>query len=247
MTEDVIPPASPSRGRLLAAAGGGQLVVVTGGNSGPFTYEDADRELIDKIRKLPPDVGYLMINIGILGIIVPGIFGLPFLVAGAAVVSPRSRNWILDKLGRRPPRALYTTLRQISRFVDDVERRYPAIRNEMSQSATSTANEEKANMAASKTFKGVTPEIIHRLSGDRNGDYKFVLNADGRTGTLSGKSAVGDLAISFEHDPAMAEVKVTVLKKPALAPVALVWAEFTYALRQATAEVEAARPAAASC
>lgn len=241
MTGEPTPQEHPGEPSFAAAASGGQLVVTPSMDLQLFSYEDADRRLIEKIRNLPPDVGYLMINIGILGILVPGIFGLPFLVAGAAVVSPQSRNWILNKLSRRPPRALFTTLRQISRFVDDVERRYPAVRNTASSRTTLTANQEKATMASAKTFKGVTPEILHRLSGDRAGDYRFALNPDGRTGTLSGKSSIGDLTIAFEHFPENAEVTVTVLKKPALAPTALIWAEFNYALRQATAEVETER------
>jgi hypothetical protein len=43
-----------------------------------------DDRAIQRITNVPRDVGWMMISVGVLGVILPGLPGAPFLVAGAA-------------------------------------------------------------------------------------------------------------------------------------------------------------------
>jgi hypothetical protein len=91
-------------------------------------------------------------------------------------------------------------------------------------------------MSSSRTFSGVTLPILERMQAANDSPYTMGLNADGRSGTVSGKSPLGDVVIGFDYAEAQAEVTLTILEKPRFVPVPLLWAEFTYALRSATQE-----------
>ena len=41
-----------------------------------------------RFEELPPDVGWVLVYVGVLGVILPGIPGLPFVIAGGAVLLP---------------------------------------------------------------------------------------------------------------------------------------------------------------
>ncbi len=45
-----------------------------------------DEETLLRIANVPRDVGWMMVTVGVLGVILPGIVGTPFLVAGIAVL-----------------------------------------------------------------------------------------------------------------------------------------------------------------
>jgi hypothetical protein len=61
----------------------------------------------------------------VVGLAVPGILGTPFLLAGAIVVVPGGPKLLSRWLSRHPPKIVHSAMRQISRFIDDLERRYP--------------------------------------------------------------------------------------------------------------------------
>jgi hypothetical protein len=71
-----------------------------------------------RIADLPKETGWSLITAGIIGLLVPGVPGTPFLLAGAVVLAPGGSKL----LARWAPRS---TTRQIGRFLDDLERRYP--------------------------------------------------------------------------------------------------------------------------
>ena len=85
-----------------------------------------DEQLIRRIETLPKEAGWVLVIAGVIGVIAPGIVGAPFLVAGAFVLTPagpqRSSRWA----GRKPRKYAHAALRQICRFLDDLERRYPS-------------------------------------------------------------------------------------------------------------------------
>jgi hypothetical protein len=66
------------------------------GTAAPRTYESGmaadgtavDEQTLLRIANVPPDVGWMMVSMGILGVILPGIIGTPFLVTGIAVLAP---------------------------------------------------------------------------------------------------------------------------------------------------------------
>ena len=88
-----------------------------------------DLALIAKIEHLPRDVGWLLICAGALGVILPGVIGFPFVIAGTAVLTSRRPTRLTRWIGRNPPKLVQRGLRQINRMLDDLERRYPSIAN----------------------------------------------------------------------------------------------------------------------
>lgn len=78
-----------------------------------------------RIRHMPHDVAWLLITAGVVGLVTPGVLGLPFLAMGGLVLWPGSSTRLEHWLNGRPPRLLKGSMKQIGRFLDDLERRYP--------------------------------------------------------------------------------------------------------------------------
>ena len=90
-------------------------------------------------------------------------------------------------------------------------------------------------MAARHTFTAITPAILKQLAERRRGGIKIVFNEDRRTGRASGTLPVGWVEVGFSYAHDRNELTLTVLKKPMLVPAPLLWAEFSFALREAAA------------
>jgi hypothetical protein len=88
---------------------------------------DEEQELMRRIERLPTDVGWLLIYAGALGFILPGVVGLPMLLAGIAIVTPGGPARIARWMGHKPPRFLHARMKQIGRLLDDLDRRYPPL------------------------------------------------------------------------------------------------------------------------
>jgi hypothetical protein len=84
-----------------------------------------DQETADRIRKLPKDVGWLLFMAGVFGLLVPGVIGTPFLVLGSFMIWPPSKGKAEQWLSGQSPKAFKGSMKQINRFLDDLERRYP--------------------------------------------------------------------------------------------------------------------------
>jgi hypothetical protein len=67
----------------------------------------------------------MLATAGVVGLIVPGLLGTPFLFAGAFVLVPGGPQLVSRWAGRNPPKLVRTAMRQVSRFLDDLEHRYP--------------------------------------------------------------------------------------------------------------------------
>ena len=78
--------------------------------------DDDDAAL--RIAHLPKEAGWALVTAGVIGLAVPGVVGTPFLIAGAAVLAPGGSKL----LARWAPRS---ATRQLGRFLDDLERRFP--------------------------------------------------------------------------------------------------------------------------
>jgi hypothetical protein len=102
------------------------LVSHAGGAVLPRQPEE-DAALMHRLEHLPREVGWLLIYVGVLGVILPGVVGIPFLLAGASVVTPGGPKRIARWVGRRPPGAVRAGVSQIVRLLDDLDRRYPPI------------------------------------------------------------------------------------------------------------------------
>ncbi|MGA2220070.1 MAG: hypothetical protein ABSG51_18435 [Terracidiphilus sp.] len=95
----------------------------------PLTPEErAEIErAVQRIEHFPREFGWLMVYVGVLGVLLPGIVGLPFVFAGGAVVMPGGRKWLSRWVARNPGRLVRASLKQIVRMADDIERRYPSL------------------------------------------------------------------------------------------------------------------------
>jgi hypothetical protein len=71
-----------------------------------------------RVEQLPKDTGWLLITAGVVGLIVPGVIGAPFLLVGALVLAPGGTKLLSRWVG-------HSGVRQIGRFLDNLERRYP--------------------------------------------------------------------------------------------------------------------------
>ena len=71
-----------------------------------------------RAEQLPREAGWLLITAGVVGLAAPGVLGTPFLLAGAVVLAPGGSK-LLSRWAGHP------AMRQIGRFLDDLERRYP--------------------------------------------------------------------------------------------------------------------------
>lgn len=78
---------------------------------------------------MPRDVGVMLLTVGLAGVVLPGIIGLPFMLAGGVILMPKTTQKLKRKLGvDNTPHGEFAD-RQINRFLDDLDRRYPGIAN----------------------------------------------------------------------------------------------------------------------
>jgi hypothetical protein len=90
-----------------------------------------------RLKRLPPEIGVLLIVIGTAGILLPGPVGSPFLVAGGVALWPSGFRKVERWFMRIAPRMYDNGVRQIEQFLSDLERRYPGSVPEMSPSSRS--------------------------------------------------------------------------------------------------------------
>lgn len=80
-----------------------------------------------RIDELPRDAGWVLVYVGVLGVVLPGIIGFPFVIAGGAMLLPGGPQLLNRWVGRNPPPVVRASVRQIIRLVGDLERRYPRL------------------------------------------------------------------------------------------------------------------------
>jgi hypothetical protein len=80
----------------------------------------------ERLKDLPPEVGALLISVGMLGVILPGMMGAPAVVAGGLVLWPEAFGKVEGWFQRRYPTAHKAGMKQIGRFLDDMTRRFPS-------------------------------------------------------------------------------------------------------------------------
>jgi hypothetical protein len=85
-----------------------------------------DQQTVLRVEHLPREAGWMLVTAGVVGLIVPGMLGTPFLFAGVFVLVPGGPRLLSRWASRNPPKFVHTAMRQIGRFLDDLERRYPA-------------------------------------------------------------------------------------------------------------------------
>jgi len=79
---------------------------------------------VNKIKALPKEVGVMLITAGIVGFILPGP-GTPAIIAGGLVLWPKAFGKLESWLEHRYPGIHRQSMKQIGRFLNDLEKRYP--------------------------------------------------------------------------------------------------------------------------
>jgi hypothetical protein len=77
-----------------------------------------------RIKDLPKEVGAMLVSVGVLGVVLPGMMGAPAIIAGGMVLWPGTFGKVESWFQRRYPELHKQGMRQISRYLDDLERRY---------------------------------------------------------------------------------------------------------------------------
>jgi hypothetical protein len=77
------------------------------------------------IQGVPKELGVLLVIGGIGGLLLPGPVGSPFLILGGVILWPAAFNRVEKCFEKRFPRLHKRGMMQITRFVTDLERRYP--------------------------------------------------------------------------------------------------------------------------
>ena len=87
------------------------------------TVDRADDNVM--LESLPKEVGVLLVVAGIGGVLLPGPVGSPFIILGGVVLFPKVFRKVDQAMRRRFPKLHEQGMRQVRRFVVDLERRYP--------------------------------------------------------------------------------------------------------------------------
>ncbi len=88
--------------------------------------ESGHRGLVSRITHLPPAVGIVLMGIGAAGLVIPGPFGTPFLLAGGLVLAPRMFKPVDRAVQRRFPNFYGSGMKVVARFLSDMEKRFPS-------------------------------------------------------------------------------------------------------------------------
>lgn len=89
------------------------------------TPEQEEEHYIEMLGKLPPEIGTMLIAVGIAGILLPGPVGTPMLIAGALVFWPKTFGPLERSFARWCPGMHREGVTQIKRFIKDLNRRFP--------------------------------------------------------------------------------------------------------------------------
>ncbi len=92
-----------------------------------LAFHEPSAESDERLRLdgLPRELGILLVVAGIGGILLPGPVGTPFLIAGGVILWPAAFRRVEICLHKRFPRFHREGMKQMKRFITDLERRYP--------------------------------------------------------------------------------------------------------------------------
>ena len=80
---------------------------------------------LNRIKDLPREVGVMLMTVGVLGFVLPGVVGTPAMIAGGLVLWPKAFNKVENWFERKFPKIHKQSLYQINRYLNDLETRYP--------------------------------------------------------------------------------------------------------------------------
>ena len=84
-----------------------------------------DNSAVLRIKDLPKEFGVMLVSVGAVGVVLPGMMGAPAIIAGGLVLWPETFSGVEEWLQHRNPGLYHRGMQQLRRFLDDLERRYP--------------------------------------------------------------------------------------------------------------------------
>ena len=91
----------------------------------PADDPEFSEKAVRRIGNTPREVGWLLVAAGVVGEVAPGVLGTPFWVMGTLILWPSVGRRVESWLEARAPKLFRGGMRQVERFLDDLERRYP--------------------------------------------------------------------------------------------------------------------------
>lgn len=86
--------------------------------------ETEAEELPEGLSHLPRDIGWILLISGLLSELgIPGI--PPFWIGGILILWPETGSRITRPIQKRFPKAYSNSIRMLSKYADDLQRRYP--------------------------------------------------------------------------------------------------------------------------
>lgn len=99
---------------------------IEGPQDSPAASTERDQpEPVRNLRELPREVGTMLVSVGVLGFVLPGMMGTPALIAGGLVLWPKAFSRVDNWFQRRYPALHQQGMQQVCRYLDDLERRFP--------------------------------------------------------------------------------------------------------------------------
>jgi hypothetical protein len=95
------------------------------GDSSRDSSAVVDNPAVLRLKDLPKEVGVMLVSVGAVGVVLPGMMGAPAIIAGGLVLWPETFRGVEEWLRRRNPGLYHRGMQQLGRFLDDQERRYP--------------------------------------------------------------------------------------------------------------------------
>jgi hypothetical protein len=85
------------------------------------------------LKKLPAEIGVLLLSVGVAGMLLPGPVGTPFFIAGGIALWPSGFAGAARWLERKAPNVYRHGMQQMDRFLSDLENRYPGTVREVNR------------------------------------------------------------------------------------------------------------------
>ncbi|MGD9647952.1 MAG: hypothetical protein AB7U73_19730 [Pirellulales bacterium] len=79
----------------------------------------------ERISKLPTELGVMLVGLGVMGVVLPGMVGIPLIVTGGVALMPRTCAPVERWFEARFPAAYKEGLRYVDRFLNDFYKRFP--------------------------------------------------------------------------------------------------------------------------
>jgi cation transport ATPase len=93
----------------------------------PGIPQEPDESGAPALKTVPREVGVMLLAVGVLGFVLPGVMGTPAIIAGGLALWPGAFGKVEGWFGRRFPRLHRRGMDQVGRYLDDLERRFPEL------------------------------------------------------------------------------------------------------------------------